>query len=287
MTAPSDPTSNPKAGTSTDGPSPDGDGRGGTGFDAAEAAGFGGITWADEASDELKPPAATFEPEAGEDLSFGEGALEEEADGGADGGADGDGVAAGDGSSSPESSPEEVSDPTGAVDSPDDPDDPDGPDDPDEASSTSAPASASVEDLVGDLERVTAERDQYLEASRRLQAEFENYRKAVAKREADAKERANEHLVVEILPVLDACDGAMASGATDVEPVRSALVDALTKQGLERIDGQDTPFDPACHDAVMHEPDEEGEGPVVAEVMRAGYSWKGRVVRPAMVKVRG
>ena len=121
----------------------------------------------------------------------------------------------------------------------------------------------------------------------RLQAEFENYRKAVAKREADAKERANEHLVVEILPVLDACDGALASGATDVEPVRSALVDALTKQGLERIDGQDTPFDPACHDAVMHEPDEEGEGPVVAEVMRAGYSWKGRVVRPAMVKVRG
>lgn len=254
------------------------------GPDAAEAAGFGGITWADEASDEPKPPAATFEPEAGEDLSFGEGALEEEADGGADGGADGDGAAAGDSSSSPESSPEEVSDSTGAVDS-DSPDGPGGPDDPDEGSSTSA--SASVEDLVGDLERVTAERDQYLEASRRLQAEFENYRKAVAKREADAKERANEHLVVEILPVLDACDGALASGATDVEPVRSALVDALTKQGLERIDGQDTPFDPACHDAVMHEPDEEGEGPVVAEVMRAGYSWKGRVVRPAMVKVRG
>ena len=59
---------------------------------------------------------------------------------------------------------------------------------------------------------MTAERDQYLDASRRLQAEFENYRKAVAKREVEAQERANESLVSEILPVLDACDGALATG---------------------------------------------------------------------------
>lgn len=147
--------------------------------------------------------------------------------------------------------------------------------------------SVSVEDLVVDLERVTAERDQYLDASRRLQAEFENYRKAVAKREADARARANESLVTEILPVLDACDGALASGATDVVPVRTSLLDALTKQGLVRIDETEAAFDPECHEAVMHEPDTDGEGPVVAEVMRAGYSWKGRVVRPAMVRVRG
>ncbi len=147
-----------------------------------------------------------------------------------------------------------------------------------------------VEDLVRDLERVTAERDQYLDASRRIQAEFENYRKAVAKREVEARERANESLVNEILPVLDACDGALASGATDVEPVRASLFDALVKQGLDRIDDAESPFDPERHDAVMHEPAdtaEGGGGPVVAQVLRAGYSWKGRVVRPAMVKVRG
>ncbi len=144
-----------------------------------------------------------------------------------------------------------------------------------------------MEDLVVDLERVTVERDQYLDASRRLQAEFENYRKAVAKREVEARERANESLVSEILPVLDACDGALASGASDVEPVRASLMDALTKKGLARIEDQDAPFDPERHEAVMHEPDEDGSGPVVAEVMRAGYSWKGRVVRPAMVRVRG
>lgn len=147
--------------------------------------------------------------------------------------------------------------------------------------------SISAEDLVQDLERVTAERDQYLDASRRLQAEFENYRKAVAKREVEARERANESLIAELLPVLDACDGALASGATDVEPVRASLLDTLTKQGLTRIDDLEAPFDPERHEAVMHEPDEDGAGPVVAEVMRAGYLWKGRVVRPAMVRVRG
>jgi len=72
-----------------------------------------------------------------------------------------------------------------------------------------------------------------------------------------------------------------------VEPVRNALMGALTKQGLERLDGQDEAFDPELHDAVMHEPSDDGDGPVVAEVMRAGYRWKGRVIRPAMVRVRG
>lgn len=150
-----------------------------------------------------------------------------------------------------------------------------------------------VEDLLQHLERVTverdqmnAERDQYLDTSRRIQAEFENYRKQVAKREIETRERAAESLVSELLPVLDACDGALASGVSDVEPVRTALVDVLTKKGLARIDTAEEPFDPAKHDAVLHEPG-EGDGPVVAEVMRAGYSWNGRVVRPAMVRVRG
>lgn len=134
-------------------------------------------------------------------------------------------------------------------------------------------ASISVEDLVLDLERVSTERDEYLDSLRRLQAEFENYRKAVTKREADARARANNGLVAELLPVLDACDGAVANGADDVAPVRTALVDALTKQGLERIDPVDAAFDPELHEAVMHEP--------------GGYGWKGNVVRPAMVRVVG
>ncbi len=145
----------------------------------------------------------------------------------------------------------------------------------------------SVEDLVADLERVSVERDQYLDASRRLQAEFENYKKQVAKRESEARERANDSLIGELLPVLDAFDGAVANGAEDVAPMRGTFLDALGKQGLERIEPVDDAFDPNLHEAVMHEPGDETDGPVVAEVMRAGYVWKGRVLRPAMVKTRG
>jgi molecular chaperone GrpE len=155
---------------------------------------------------------------------------------------------------------------------------------------TGGPASdLSVEDLVAGLEAVTVERDGYLDSLRRLQAEFENYRKAVAKREVETRERANEGLVREILPVLDACDGAVANGAVDVAPIHKALLDSLTKQGLERLEPADQPFDPDRDEAVMHEPAEDGDdqGPVVAEVLRAGYGWKGRIVRPVMVKVRG
>ena len=144
-----------------------------------------------------------------------------------------------------------------------------------------------VEDLVLDLERVTTERDQYLDASRRLQAEFENYKKQVGKREATARERANDSLISELLPVMDAFDGAVANGAEDVAPMRSSFLDALAKQGLERIDPVDGAFDPNLHEAVMHEDAADVDGPVVAEVMRAGYAWKGRVLRPAMVRTRG
>ena len=156
-----------------------------------------------------------------------------------------------------------------------------------EGSDAAEATSISVEDLVADLERVSTERDQYLDALRRLQAEFENYRKAVAKRESDARERANESLVAEMLPVLDACDGAVSHGSQDIVPIRNSLLDALGKQGLERIEPQDDPFNPERHEAVMHEPADDTVGPVVTDVLRVGYSWRGRTVRPAMVRVRG
>lgn len=144
-----------------------------------------------------------------------------------------------------------------------------------------------IEGLVESLERVTAERDGYFDSLARLQAEFENYRKAVAKRESDARERANEGLVNELLPVLDACDGAIANGAEDVVPVHNALIGALDRQGLTRLEPTDAPFDPEQHEAVMHEEASDTEGPVVAEVLRVGYQWKGRTLRAAMVRVRG
>ena len=71
-----------------------------------------------------------------------------------------------------------------------------------------------------------------------------------------------------------------------VEPIWSSLIGTLQKQGLEAMDLEGQPFDPNLAEAVMHE---EGDptNPVVSEVLRTGYQWKGRVLRAAMVKVRG
>ncbi|MEZ5341054.1 MAG: nucleotide exchange factor GrpE [Acidimicrobiales bacterium] len=139
----------------------------------------------------------------------------------------------------------------------------------DDVADVEAPASAdedatpppppTVEDLVVSLEAVTAERDDYLDGLLRLQAEFENYRKAVAKREQDARERANESLVAELLPVLDACEGAIANNADGVVPIHASFVEVLKKQGLEQINPIDAPFNPEAHEAVMHEPAEGDE----------------------------
>jgi molecular chaperone GrpE len=145
-----------------------------------------------------------------------------------------------------------------------------------------------VETLLEDVERLARERDEYLDALRRTQADFENYRKRMMKQQADQAEAVASRLVEDLLPVLDACDGAVQHGATEVEPVFAALLGALEKAGLERIDPHGEPFDPNRHEAVMHEPAADGdEDTLVTDVMRRGYAWKGRVLRAAMVKVRG
>lgn len=143
-----------------------------------------------------------------------------------------------------------------------------------------------LEEAVISLERVTAERDEYLEIARRVQADFENFRKRVEAQRAEIGERAAERLVSELLPVLDACEAALVHGNDGVGAIYSALEGILTKQGLSRAAEVNVSFDLTVHEAVLSEAGDE-PGPVVAEVMRSGYLWNGRVVRPAMVKVRG
>ena len=88
----------------------------------------------------------------------------------------------------------------------------------------------------------------------------------------------------ELMAVVKA-DG-FGHGAADVEPIAKMLAELLEREGLNRLAPAGDPFDPNLHDAVMHEPGEGGEA-VVVETLRTGYEWKGRVLRPAMVKVRG
>jgi molecular chaperone GrpE len=136
------------------------------------------------------------------------------------------------------------------------------------------------------LEVVLQERDEFKDIALRVQADFENYRKRAASQMGDELDRALGKLVEQLLPVLDACEAAVAHGVEGVEHVWSSLIGALQKQGLEALDLAGKSFDPALADAVMHE---EGDGsePVVLEVLRTGYRWKGRVLRAAMVKVKG
>lgn len=145
-----------------------------------------------------------------------------------------------------------------------------------------------VEELIVALEATTAERDQYLDLAKRTQAEFENHRKRSAKQLDDEVTRKVADLVEQLLPVLDACDGAIIHGSSEVEPIYAALRQTLEKRGLERIEPLGSEFDPNRHEAVLHEPAQEGQDSIiVSDVMRAGYAWQGRVVRPAMVKVQG
>lgn len=139
----------------------------------------------------------------------------------------------------------------------------------------------------------TVEVTDYLEDLQRLKADFENYRKRVARDQAALIERASQSMVERLLPVLDNFELALlaadrtkdyASMVRGVEMVYGELLELLHKEGLERIQALGHPFDPAVHEAVMRA-DGEGEANVVVDEMRPGYKIHGRVVRPAMVKV--
>jgi len=104
--------------------------------------------------------------------------------------------------------------------------------------------------------------------------------------QSDEIARATGRLAESLLPVLDACEAAFAHGAEGVEPIWSSLMGALKSQGLVAMDLLDQPFNPELAEAVMTEPG-DGDQPIVSEVLRTGYEWKGRVLRAAMVKVKG
>ena len=142
-----------------------------------------------------------------------------------------------------------------------------------------------AEAVMSDLDVLAAERDDYYDQLLRTRADFENFRKRMIKQQTEHLERSNEGLIVKLLEVLDVLDGAQAHGE-GFEQVGARLVGLLAKEGLERIDPVGREFDPNEADAVAHE-DGDGGAQVVSAVLRPGYRWKGRVVRPAMVKVTG
>ena len=155
--------------------------------------------------------------------------------------------------------------------------------------------STALEAEVDPMAQLKGERDEFLAALQRTQADFENYRKRVQRTQEEQLARSSADLVIKLLPALDTLDLAFAhqtessAGSEDAKAlsaVRSMLLDALAKEGLERLDEVGVEFDPSVHDAVSRSEDEGGDV-VIDQVLRSGYRWRGQVVRPAMVSVRG
>ncbi len=155
------------------------------------------------------------------------------------------------------------------------------------------PAELQVEEDLDELGKLAAKRDEYLALAQRTQADFENYRKRVAKESALAQERGVAKLAKELLPALDNLDRALEAAATDdpllegVRLVRSELKAALARVGVESFSPGGQEFDPNQHEAMASVPQPEN-GPAsgtVVEVYQPGYRLGESVIRPARVVV--
>jgi molecular chaperone GrpE len=142
--------------------------------------------------------------------------------------------------------------------------------------------------LAEELEATRLERDQYLDALRRLKAEFENSRKRQERDRARILSMASERLVQELLPVLDNLDRALEAGGDireGVQATRGQLAEVLAEEGLLPVASDGQPFDPNVHVAVMGQPSEEHEDGTIIQTFQRGYLLNGKPIRPAKVVV--
>ena len=170
--------------------------------------------------------------------------------------------------------------------------------DPSRGSREASPADpvSTPEKSKGALERealaeAIRERDEYLDALRRLKAEFDNYRKRVAREQEQTVLRAAERLVKQLLPLLDdlerAVEAAVEHGevkvADGVRLVHRSLADLLAREGLVEVETEGK-FDPHSQEALLSQPSTEPEGSVI-QVLQKGYRLGDHVLRPARVIV--
>ena len=148
---------------------------------------------------------------------------------------------------------------------------------------------ANEEEILQETEEAS---ENYLELAQRIQADFENYRKRVARETAAAGERARSGLVRELLPIVDNLERALASAeegeqhlAEGVRLVHSELIAVLERNGVEQFNPEGDKFDPSEHEALSVR--EDGEPGLVLDVVEKGYRSNGTVLRPARVVVSG
>jgi len=148
-----------------------------------------------------------------------------------------------------------------------------------------------TEAAVDPVEALARERDEYLDALQRLKAEFDNYRKRVARDQQDVAARAHERLVKELVPVLDDLERALEAASEHEEAkleegvrlVHRSLADLLAREGLAEVPTGGR-FDPHSQEALLAQPSEAEEGTVI-QVLQKGYVFGDRVLRPARVVI--
>jgi molecular chaperone GrpE len=142
--------------------------------------------------------------------------------------------------------------------------------------------------LSEELEATRRDRDQYLDALRRLKAEFENSRKRQERERIRVLSMASERLVQELLPVLDNLDRALEAGGDireGVQATRDQLAEVLGEEGLLPVASDGQPFDPNVHEAVMGQVSEEHEEGTIIQTFQRGYLLNGKPIRTAKVVV--
>ncbi len=150
--------------------------------------------------------------------------------------------------------------------------------------------------FVKTLEDLRKERDEFQDLLQRKQAEFENYRKRVAREREDVQIAAKADVLKEVLSVVDACEkGLRTLEEIESEPMRpyvegyqlllKSLKGVLERFGVEEVAGPGSIFDPTVHEAVIREIDQERADGEILEEYRKGYTIQGRLLRPSQVKV--
>jgi len=163
------------------------------------------------------------------------------------------------------------------------------------AEEAAAEAAEELEDAIAaDLDKARNEAALYLDDLRRLQADFDNYRKRTLREQTARTASASQALVARLLPVLDNFELAVSAAEQSrdfdrmlkgVEMVLGALREVLEGEGLVKIEAEGKPFDPERHEAVIAVEQEDAEPGTILDIVRAGYELGGKVLRPAMVKV--
>lgn len=163
-----------------------------------------------------------------------------------------------------------------------------------ETEAEEAKAEETADKAAGESEEATKEEAEEAESERymRLMAEFQNYKKRVAKEKSDIHAYANEKIIGELLPVLDNFERALDADGGDIEAyakgmqlIFEQLKKALENAGLAEIKAVDEEFNPNVHNAVMTESVDDKEDGVITKVFQKGYTLKDKVLRPSMVVV--